>query len=250
MIEYTDTMRENRTGVTRFNQGMEADTLNQTATGYKGLMDSSQQREQLIARMLGEGVKTLFNKIISLAHKYQNEVTQIRATNDVMEVDPTAWRYKMDCSVQVGLGSGDRQEKIQNLNFILQQQKELMQLGSVVSDEVKMFNTFDKLVTEVGLKDVDLYFNDPEKPDEVLQAENQQLMEMVKSLEAQVQENPLAEAEMVKQQGAVAIAQAKLVLEEEKMKLDAFDKESNREFDYTELEVKENADIPGKGVNG
>ena len=248
-IEFVDGMRENRTGITRFNQGMDADSLNQTATGFKGLMGASQQREQLIALMLSTGIKVLFEKIISVAHKYQDRPTQIRVTNGVMNVDPSSWRHKMDCSVQVGIGSGDRQEKIANLNFIYQTQISQLQQGLQLSDQSKLYNTLDKLVTEVGLKDVDIYFNNPEKPEEVLQAQNEQLMQMVEQLKAQV-DNPLAEAEKV-------AAQAKLIEAQSKAEGKATDQQITMQrhtdemrFKYDQLETQEAVDIPGEGTNG
>lgn len=249
-IEYVDTMRETRTGITRFNQGLDPDSLNQTATGFKGLMGASQQREQLIARMLGNGVEVLFDKIINLAHKYQKDSTQIRVTGDVIEINPTDWREDMDCSVEVGLGSGDRQEKIANLNFIYQTQIAQMQQGLALSDQPKLYSTLEKLITEVGLKDVDQYFNNPERPIETVVAENEQLMQMVEQLQAQVQTNPLAEAELVKQQGAVAIAQGKLELEGAKLREKIRETTNDGVFDYDKLETENNVDIPGKGTSG
>ena len=106
-----------------------------------------------------------------------------------MEIDPTSWRYNLDCFIDVGLGSGDRNEKIVNLNNILQVQKEAIQLGSPLSDQAKIYNTLEKLITETGLKDASIYFNDPEKPDQVLQAQNEQLIRQVQILEQQVNTN-------------------------------------------------------------
>jgi hypothetical protein len=249
-IEQVNAMREERTGITRLNQGLDADTLNQTATGFKGLVGAGQQKEQLIALMLSVGVKVLFEKIIILAHKHQEGEVKIKVGGESIGINPSSWRYKTDCSVQVGIGSGDRQEKIANLNYILQQQKELLQLRSTLTDQAKMYNTFDKLVAEVGLKDVDLYFNNPEKPGETLQAQNEQLMQMVEDLQAQVQSNPLAEAEQVKAQARLIEAQGKGELEAAKLNRQAIKDAQELTFKYDELETKENTDIPGQGSSG
>ena len=246
-IEYVNTMRENRTGITRFNQGLDADTLNQTATGFKGLMGASQQREQLIAMMLSVGVKDLFNKIIAVAQKHHREPVQVRTNTEVVTIDPSLWRYDMNCSVQVGIGSGDRQEKIANLNYILQQQQMLKETGSLLTDEAKIYNTLDSLVEEVGLRDVDLYFNDPDQPAEILQAQNEQLMQMVEQLQAAV-ENPLAEAERIRAESQLIQKQGELALKQEQQRIDAYNKARELEYKYTELETKEKVDIPGVGI--
>ena len=51
LLEYLDTVRETRTGVTRYNQGLDADSLNKTATGVNAIMTQSQMRMELIARV-------------------------------------------------------------------------------------------------------------------------------------------------------------------------------------------------------
>jgi hypothetical protein len=64
-VEYIDSSAERRTGFTRFSQGLDADALNHTATGFKGISDYSQQRMELIARVFAEtGVKELFRKTV------------------------------------------------------------------------------------------------------------------------------------------------------------------------------------------
>lgn len=210
-IEYVDASAERRTGFTRFSQGLDADALNHTATGFKGVTDYSQQRMELIARVFAEtGVREIFRKTIELMTKYQDEKMQIRVSGQPMEVDPTAWRYNYDCFIDVGLGSGDRNEKIINLNNILMQQKEFLQLGLPITDQVKIFNTLEKLITEIGLKDASLYFNNIERPEQVLQAENEQLRNATQQMQQALSaRNPLAEAEKVKQQTAVLEAQLK-----------------------------------------
>ena len=48
-LEFMATVRENRTGIVRNNQGLDADSLNKTASGMNMLMSAAQQR----TRMLG-----------------------------------------------------------------------------------------------------------------------------------------------------------------------------------------------------
>jgi hypothetical protein len=206
-IEYTDTMREIRTGITRYNQGLDTESLNKTATGFQGIRDMSQMRIEMIARIFADtGVKKIFEKIVELASKFQNEQVQLRVSGQPYEFDPSSWKYKTECRIDIGLGSGDRNEKIANLNYFYQQQKELMQLGSPLVDSKKLYNTLDKVAAEVGLKGADTYFNDPEIPQELMIAEierltreNQQLMQIAE------QKNQLAEAEAVKGQVQIAL---------------------------------------------
>lgn len=204
-IEYIDSSSERRTGFTRFSQGLDGDALNQTATGFKGITEYSQQRIELIARIFSEtGVKELFRKTIAMLSKYQDEEMQIKISGKPLEINPSSWRANLDCFVNVGLGSGDRQEKIINLNNILQRQMEMVAQGMPLSDMAKIYNTMDKLVSEVGLKTTELYFNDPQKPEEILQAENEQMRRAIQQMQQQLQSNPLAEAELVRAQAKMA----------------------------------------------
>lgn len=260
-VEYIDSSSERRTGFTRFSQGLDADALNHTATGFKGISDYSQQRMELIARIFAEtGVKDLFRKTINLISKYQDDKIQIRVSGQPLEIDPTSWRYSLDCMVDVGLGSGDRNEKIVNLNVILQRQLELIAQGSTLSDQAKVYNTLDKLVVETGLKEASLYFNDPEKPEEVLQAQNELLTKAVQQLQAQMQQNPLAEAELIKAQARMAEVNQRDTLKAQEMqnkqqielrKLAQQAKQFDEELAYklTELATKTEADT-GQNVPG
>jgi len=249
-------MREIRSGITRYNQGLDTESLNKTATGFQGIRDMSQLRIELIARIFADtGVKKIFEKIIELASKYQNDQIQMRVTGQVLTIDPSNWKYKTNCTIDIGIGSGDRQEKVSNLSFFYQQQKELMQMGSPLVDSKKLYNTLDKVATEVGLKGAEMYFNDPEVPSEVLMAENEQLKAMLQQMQMQLN-NPLAEAEQVKAQAAMEMkqmdSQIKVLQEQVKAQGKTAELEQKERFhddemalELTKIEAQENVNVPG-----
>jgi hypothetical protein len=252
MMEYVDVMREVRTGVTRYNQGLDSESLNKTATGFKGIMEASQQRLDMIARIFADtGVRDIFRKIIKLGMQYQNDVMQIRVMGTPMEIDPTSWRQNLDCRLDVGLGSGDRQEKIINLNAILTLQQQFMQQGLALTDQAKMYNTLERLAVEVGLKDAAPYFNDPNQPQQVLQAQVEQLTAMVQQMQAQMQ-NPLAEVEQIKAQAKLAAEQQQQQFDGQKMLLEMEQRQREFQANYltklTELELKYGQNVPGSMV--
>ncbi len=260
MVEYIDVSAERRTGFTRFSQGLDADALNQTATGFKGITEYSQQRVELIARVFAEtGVRELFRKTNALIIKHQDEKMQIRVSGQPLEIDPTSWRANLDCFINVGLGSGDRQEKILNLNNVLAKQIEAVEKGSALADEAKIYNTLTKLITEVGLKEPSQYFNDPKKPIETLQAENEQLTQMVEMLQQQATQNPLAEAELIKAQARMAEVNQRDTLKAQEMQNDmqkfmmnlAQEDDQFRQNlikDLTKMELDSGKNVPGAAV--
>lgn len=161
-IEFMDTRREIRTGITRYNQGLEADSLNKTATGVAKIMTASQQRMQMVARIMAEtGVKDLFKLLLKLVCKHQDKAATIKLRNEWVEFDPRSWSDEMDASVNVGLGTGDKQETIFNLQVVMNEQKQLMAAGSPMFDPAKLYNTYKALIKAMGIKGIDLFFNDP-----------------------------------------------------------------------------------------
>ena len=99
MLEYIDGVRENRTGVTRYMQGLDADTLNKTASGINQIMTAAQQRVELIARVFAEtGIKDLFRKILELVDRHQSAPRIIRLRNRWVPMDPREWNTEMDLS--------------------------------------------------------------------------------------------------------------------------------------------------------
>tara|TARA_R100000697_G_scaffold2950_3_gene6613 strand:- start:1429 stop:3618 length:2190 start_codon:yes stop_codon:yes gene_type:complete len=168
LLEYLDTVRESRTGVTRYAQGLDADSLNKTATGINTLMTQTQMRMELIARVFSEtGVKDLFRKIFELTVKYQNKERIVQLNNQFVPVMPTEWRNKYNITITVGLGSGSKEQQIVILNNILERQ--LQAFGLQGNREFPMvtlkniYNSLSKIIENAGLKNVENYFVNPEE---------------------------------------------------------------------------------------
>lgn len=166
-IEYVDTMRENRSGVTRYNQGLDGASLNKTASGLNAILTASQQKIQLIARVFAEtGLRALFRGLHQATRRYARKEMSMKLRNEWVEIDPRQWRERTDLMVNVGLGMGSKDQRIQHLMAVLQLQKEGLAAQSPLVDNAKVFNTLEKLVEAVGLKSVDAFFIDPSREPE------------------------------------------------------------------------------------
>lgn len=167
LLEYLDTVREVRTGVTKYNQGLDSDSLNKTATGISAIMNQTQMRAELIARIFAEtGVKDLFRKIFELSVKYQDREKIIQLNNQYVPVMPTEWRNRFNVSITVGLGTGTKEQQLIILNNILDKQLQAFTLQGqrefpMVSLK-NIYNTLSKIVENAGLKTVDSYFINPD----------------------------------------------------------------------------------------
>lgn len=96
-IELTQTMRERRIGVTRYNQGLDADSLNQTATGVAKISNMADKRLLLTLRTFAEtGVKQLFRLVLKLITRYQDMAQVVRLRNEFVTFDLRGWSSEMD----------------------------------------------------------------------------------------------------------------------------------------------------------
>jgi hypothetical protein len=199
MMEYMDTVRENRTGVTRYNQGIDSNSLNKTASGITQIMTASQQRIELIARIFAEtGVKQLFKLILHCLGKYHGRELIIRLKGEFVAYDPRNWSTEMDLVVSVGLGTGNKDQQLMHLTQMAQAQAEAVKgggLGKIVTLK-NIYNVQAKIAENAGFKDVESFWTDPEtvppeqpKPDpEMQKVEAQKALDQQK-LQAQQEMN-------------------------------------------------------------
>lgn len=168
MIEYLDTVREQRTGSTRYNQGLDANSLNKTATGISIIQNASTQRAELIARQFAESaMKGIFRKLLGLVNRYTDKKQVIRLRGKWVEMDPNEWKTGYDMSVAVGLGTGNRDQQIGQLNSLIAMDREIIQLqGGIDGPLVTLPNVYEKLkrmVEAMGLKGIENYYTAPTK---------------------------------------------------------------------------------------
>jgi hypothetical protein len=116
MLEYVDNMKENRTGVTKYNQGLDSKSLNKTATGISQIMSASQQRMELIARLISEtGLRDLFQALVDMNIKFLDQATNVKVNEEWMEISPEDIDGKFDIIIDVGVGSGSNEIKINQI---------------------------------------------------------------------------------------------------------------------------------------
>lgn len=216
MLEYIDTIKENRTGQTRYNQGIDADSLNKTASGINRIMDASAQRLQLVATLFGEAVKRLMLGLHRLLLQNQDQEMLIQLRGNWVSVNPTEWRERTNMTVVVGLGTGDKDREIQYLSMILAQQKEVLQNGLPLTNLDQVYNTLGKIVEAANLKDVNVYWTDPQGA-QMPQRESPEQKVVEAQLQAAGQQNQVKAQE---NQQDYEVNMRKLALEERRVSLE------------------------------
>ena len=164
MLEYMDQIREDRTGMSKAAMGLNADALqSSTKAAVAATVSASQSRIELTARILAEGMKKLFKGILFLVVTHQDKARIVRMRNEFVTIDPSHWETSMDASINIGLGNGDTNERLQGLMMIMAKQEQILKDLGVQNPLVtpqQFSNTLRKIVELSGFKDASSYFND------------------------------------------------------------------------------------------
>ena len=190
MLEYLDKLRESRSGVNKYSQGLNENALTShtTATAVAATMTAAQSRVELIARCFAEtGVKELMRNIYELVLKNQDHQRVIMLRNQWVPVRPDMWKDKYDCTVSVGIGSGNKDQQLMHLTTMLGFAGDAMRGGLKIVSEKNMYNMGAALIKNMGFQNVDDFLTDPDsvppEPDMAQQLEQQEMQLKQKELE-------------------------------------------------------------------
>ena len=234
VLEYTDGILENRTGVTRYNQGLDANSLNKTASGITQIMTAAQQRIELIARIFAEGMKEMFKLMLHCQSKYGMRQEAIKLRDKWIEYDPREWANEYDMSVSVGLGTGNKDQQLVHLQSIAMAQKEAIAMGGLdtIVTLKNVYNVQAKITENAGFKAVEQFWTDPEQ-----------------NPPQQQEEKPDPEMEKAKQELELARAKGEqeMALAQQKAELDMQIKRAMAEFD-AQIKMQQQAEKPAGPV--
>ena len=217
MLDYIDTARQQRTGLLAMNQGLDADTLNKTATGINLLANAGKERVELIARVFAEtGVRQAFRRILELVSKHENQSQILKLNGQFVPINPQNWRSDWDMTIEVGIGTGTREAQIAQIGALMQVSQQIVaQQGGLNGPLVTWQNLFDqisKYVELMGLQAGDRYFSDP-MPILAAQAQQAQRMAQMQAANPSDLANPLQNPVLAQQ-----IAESQLRLHEARSK--------------------------------
>jgi len=218
LLGYLDSVKEQRTGMSKASQGLDANALQSTtASAISATVRGAQVKLESYARTMAEcGVKQLFKGILHLITKYDNKPRIVRLRNSYVPIDPAEWHSEFDVIVQVGLGTADDEQKIAFLQAIAAKQEQILQTLGANNPVVSLpqyVSTLRSIAEIGGFKDADQFFNNP-----------QQIAMQMQAMQQQPQQDPnaaQAQMDMAKLQQEMAIKrermQMEIQLEREKM---------------------------------
>lgn len=214
MLGYFDETREWRTGVTRQGQGVDADALqNQSATAVNQSFTAAQARMKLIARIFAEtGIRDLFLLLHGTIRKHGSTAETVRLRNQWIQVDPRDWKERNDMTVNVGLGTGSKSERVAHLMAIINLQSQALAAGksNLVQDD-KLFNAGKELCKLLDYKNAEMFFSDPAKMPPPPEPVNPEMEKLKMQAGLKQQENAQkAEIEKVQAQADIATNDRKI----------------------------------------
>jgi hypothetical protein len=219
MVELLESKKENRTGYTRYSQGLDGDSLNKTATGVNRIMDASQKRMKLMARIMAEAlVAPMFRGIFKTLTDYGMDKLSFRLNGKFVQYDPQEWRDGYDLSINVGIGTGDKMQQAQYLAQISQVQLALMQTpmaGRVVTEK-NVYALQARIAENAGFKNPAEFWTDPSQvPPPQPQPSPEQIKQQAEAQKLQFQAQQAKELKAMDLQDSAQKFQAEMLMQKE-----------------------------------
>lgn len=208
LTEWLENEAENRTGFTKYSQGLDGENLNKTAHGIDIITQKSDMRLRLMSRFAGAAIKVMFRKLLKLVLQYQKEREWIRVSGQFLPIDPQEWRDEFDITINVGLGHGTKQQQAQRVMAMLPLQLQGLQLGRVTPEQIG--NTIRLFATLNEFKNPeDFVLPNEQQGQQVqpMQALHAQLQQMQQQLQQLQQENLMYKVKDAARQGDLQIKQ-------------------------------------------
>lgn len=198
-LEAASVKGESASGIVRNAQGLNPDTLHDTAKGAIALMSMAQRRTRMIARIFAEtGFKDLYLGVHAMLRtNYGPDYAppSAKLKGSWKTVKPDGWPERNAMTIHVGVGSGGKDHDLmvagQRLEFM---QQAVMEQGGTQGPIVDTDNLHAALAEwerAAGSKKSDLFWSDPSAP-------------------GAPQPPPKPDPEMAKVQGQLQVEQAKV----------------------------------------
>jgi hypothetical protein len=231
MLEYLDSVMQKRSGVAQAGQVLDPSILqNTTATAIAAMQQTGAGRLEMIARIFADtGVKDLFTGIFQLLCKYQDKERVIRLRGKYISIDPREWSNHYDLSVNVGLGTGNKDQQMAMAAMVLQKQEQILQTQGPANPLVSVAQyreTLGRFIEAAGFKDSSEFFKEitPEmdqmlsNPPPQQQQQDPAVMAYMQQVQAQIQGDQAKiqakiEADQVKAQADIQLAREKAIAE-------------------------------------
>jgi hypothetical protein len=210
--EWLQSQLENRTGFTRYSQGLDSDSLNKTATGVSIITQKADMRLRLMSRFAAGAIRTMFRKLLKMAIQHQLPQEWMRINGEFVAINPSEWADQFDLAINVGLGHGTKQQQAQRVMAMLPLQMQGMGMGIVGPQQIA--NTIRLFATLNEFKNPDDFVMpenaQPGQPPMPMQAMSQHLQQLQQQVQQLSQQNQMLHVQNANKQGELAVKMREL----------------------------------------
>ena len=218
LLQYADTQKDSRVGVSPDMAGSPALVNNESAHGVERLMSAKEMLVGLMVRNIAEtGIRPAYRLIRDLMVRFQSSTVPYKFRGQWMNINPSDWGDRSRMMVTVGTGTSDDQQKIAALQQVLALQQGLMANDPMnpLVDYGKVYNTIDTMSSLADLGEAEKYFYNPQSQ------EGQQFGQMKQQEGQQQQQEAMQKDQMAIQMQQQALQAQQTVAQAEMQKAQA-----------------------------
>jgi hypothetical protein len=172
-----------------------------------------------MARNLAEGgMRRLFKLMMKATRQHAPADEMMRLNGEFVPVDPQSWNASMDLMVNVGLGTGQKEQRIAALMQTMQDQSAIWQTYGPSNPFVTlthMYNVRAELLSLNGIHDVTSYYN-PMNPQTEAMYWQQVQAQQAQQAQNPPQPDPYIQGEQIKAQVRMQEMEAKAAIDQQK----------------------------------
>jgi len=193
VVQYAQNEIESQSGSTKYNQGLDSNSLNKTATGITAIMGASEKRHKNTARgMVDSFFVPMMKYLILLNQKYLDGETIVRLTNEQVTIKKEDLDIDYDLIINIGQGAGTKEAQIQYLMLLINQIYPQLAATGIVNAN-SWYEIVKDLLEKMGIRNVQNYLIDPnseqakQMQQQAQQAQQQAKQEQVQLIQAKLQ---------------------------------------------------------------
>lgn len=164
LLEYLDTIRQDRTGSGDNVPSLDKNSLANVNPSVAAIAyDAARTKIELLARIIAEiCLVPLFRDIHELTAKHSTKAMTIRLRNGWSQTNPQEWRRRENLTVQVGIGLASRERRLMTLEQVYAKQMEIGGNGGMgqLLQPANVYRTLADWTDALGMEP-SAYWTDP-----------------------------------------------------------------------------------------
>lgn len=154
------------------------------AHGVERMLAAIEELNSAVARMLAETLVKQSYLIIHKVLRLYSPVMTRKIAGEWQQIDPKQWQPRDKISLATGLTLSERGRLAGALGMIVQKQSELIEKGSTLADQGRLYRSMVDQARMLGLANPESYYLDPQSEEGMQAAQQQQMQQQASQQEA------------------------------------------------------------------